>query len=199
MERVFKETLTPFGVPQVVHGNVGVAWTGSVLDLDPDQWRAAVDVNLTSAYLAFRHGLPPMLEAGRGVFINISSLASIRYTGYQYPAYSAAKAGLNQLTASIALEYASRGIRAHAILPGLIDTPLVGQQLASSPEELAARHALSPTGKMGSPWDVANAAVFLASDKAAYINGICLQVDGGLGCRNWLMSCRTPGGQSLGK
>lgn len=183
MERVFKDTIHMFGTPDVVHSNVGVARTGSVLDLDPDQWRAAVDVNLTGAYLAFRHALPGMLEAGRGVFVNVSSLASIRYTGYQYPAYSAAKAALNQLTTSIALEYASRGIRANAILPGLIDTPLVGQQLISSPEETARRHALSPTGKMGSPWDVAHAAVFLASDNAAYINGICLQVDGGLAGR----------------
>lgn len=183
MERVFKETVTQLGVPHVVHGNVGVARTGSVLDLDLDQWRAAVDVNLTGAYLAFRHALPLMLEAGRGVFVNVSSLASIRYTGYRYPAYSAAKAALNQLTASIALEYAAVGIRANAILPGLIDTPLVGQQLASTPDELAARHAMSPTGRMGSPWDVANAAVFLASDKAAYVNGVCLQVDGGLGAR----------------
>lgn len=183
MERVFKETLVRLGVPHVVHSNVGVARTGSVLELDPDQWRSAVDVNLTGAYLAFRHALPAMLEAGRGAFVNVSSLASIRYTGYPYPAYSAAKAALNQLTVSIALEYASRGIRANAILPGLIDTPLVGQQLVTSPEEMAARHELSPTGKMGSPWDVANAAVFLASDKAAYINGVCLQVDGGLGAR----------------
>lgn len=183
MERLVKQTVAQFGVPHVVHGNVGVARTGSVLDLDPEQWRAAVEVNLTGAYLAFRHALPLMLEAGRGVFVNVSSLASIRYTGYQYPAYSAAKAALNQLTTSVALEYASRGIRANAILPGLIDTPLVGQQLASSAAEMAARHALSPTGSMGSPWDVANAAVFLASDRAAYINGVCLQVDGGLGAR----------------
>jgi NAD(P)-dependent dehydrogenase (short-subunit alcohol dehydrogenase family) len=183
MERVFKETLREFGAPHVVHCNVGVARTGSVLELDPDQWRAAIEVNLTGAYLAFRHALPPMLDAGRGVFVTVSSLASVRFTGYNYPAYSAAKAALNQLTLSVALEYASRGIRANAILPGLIDTPLVGQQLVSTQEELEARHAMSPTGKMGSPWDVAHAAVFLASDKAAYINGVCLPVDGGLGGR----------------
>jgi NAD(P)-dependent dehydrogenase (short-subunit alcohol dehydrogenase family) len=178
-----QQTVASLGVPHVVHSNVGVARTGSVTELDPDSWRATIDVNLTGAYLACRHALPRMLEAGRGVFINMSSLASIRHTGYPYPAYSAAKAALNQLTVSVALTYAHRGIRANAILPGLIDTPLVGQQLASSPDEIAARHALSPTGRMGSPWDVANAAVFLASDRAAYINGVCLPVDGGLAAR----------------
>lgn len=183
MARVLAETVRQLGAPHVVHSNVGVARTGTVLELDPAQWRAALDVNLTSAYLAFRHALPFMLEAGRGVFTTISSLASIRHAPYPYPAYSAAKAGLNQLTTSVALEYAARGIRANAILPGLIDTPLVAQQLVSSPAEHAARHAASPTGRMGSPWDVANAAVFLASDKAAYINGICLPVDGGLAAR----------------
>ena len=183
MGRVFDETVRHFGVPHVVHSNVGVALTGTVLELNPSQWHAALDVNLTSAYLAFRHALPCMLEAGRGVFTTISSLASIRHAPYPYPAYSAAKAGLNQLTTSIALEYASQGIRANAILPGVIDTPLVGKQLVSSPEELESRHAASPTGRMGSPWDVANAAVFLASDKAAYINGVCLPVDGGLSAR----------------
>jgi NAD(P)-dependent dehydrogenase (short-subunit alcohol dehydrogenase family) len=124
-----------------------------------------------------------MLAAGRGVVINVSSLASIRDTGYVYPAYSAAKAGVNQLTVSLALTYAGRGIRANAILPGLIDTPLVSAQLTDDPESLAARHARSPTGRMGTPYDVANAAVFLASDRAAYVNGVCLPVDGGLAAR----------------
>jgi NAD(P)-dependent dehydrogenase (short-subunit alcohol dehydrogenase family) len=171
------------GPPDILHNNVGAARLGSVLDIGLDDWNAAVAVNLTGAYLTCRHTLPHMLEAGRGVIVNVSSLAGIRDTGYVYPAYSAAKAAVNQLTVSIALTYAGRGIRANAIMPGLIDTPLVTAQLVDDPEALAARHARSPTGRMGTPHDVANAAVFLASDRAAYVNGVCLPVDGGLAAR----------------
>jgi NAD(P)-dependent dehydrogenase (short-subunit alcohol dehydrogenase family) len=171
------------GPPHVLHNNVGAATLGSVLDADLDAWTAAVTTNLTSAYLTCRHTLPHMLAAGRGAIVNVSSVASIRDTGYVYPAYSAAKAGVNQLTVSLALTYAGRGIRANAILPGLIDTPLVSAEIAADPDACAARHARSPTGRMGSPHDVANAAVFLASDRAAYINGVCLPVDGGLAAR----------------
>ncbi|GAA0241158.1 hypothetical protein GCM10009539_28140 [Cryptosporangium japonicum] len=97
--------------------------------------------------------------------------------------YSAAKAGVNQLTVSLALAYAADGIRVNAVLPGLIETPMVTAQVTSDPAALAARHARSPTGRMGSPRDVANASVFLASDRAAYVNGVCLPVDGGLSAR----------------
>jgi NAD(P)-dependent dehydrogenase (short-subunit alcohol dehydrogenase family) len=171
------------GVPHVVHNNVGAAGLGALPDTGLDDWNASLGVNLTSVYLTCRHLLPAMLDAGRGVVTNVSSVAAIRDTGYVYPAYSAAKAGVNQLTVSLALTYAARGIRANAILPGLIDTPLVRGELAGDAAALAARHARSPTGRMGSPYDVANAAVFLASDRAAYINGVCLPVDGGLAAR----------------
>jgi len=177
------QILEHVGTPHVVHYNVGLATLGEVTELEYASWTASVDANLGGAYLTAHHFLPAMLAAGRGVITNVSSIASIRTTGYTYPAYSAAKAGLNQLTASIALTYADRGIRANTILPGLIDSPMVRRQLTGDPSELAARHVLSPTGRMGSPRDVANAAVFLASDAAGYINGVCLPVDGGLSNR----------------
>jgi NAD(P)-dependent dehydrogenase (short-subunit alcohol dehydrogenase family) len=172
------------GAPGILHNNVGLARTGPVTDVRLGDWNEMLAVNLTSAYLTCRHTLPHMLAAGRGVIVNVSSLAGIRDTGYVYPAYSAAKAGINQLTVSIALTYADRGIRANAVLPGLIDTPLVRAEITDDPAALAARHARSPTGRMGTPQDVANAAVFLASDRAAYINGVCLPVDGGLAARS---------------
>ncbi len=166
-----------------MHNNVGASVTGEITDLDLATWNRGLALNLTSAYLTCRYAIPVMKQAGRGSIVNVSSLSAIRDTGYTYPAYSAAKSGLNQLTVSLALTYARDGIRVNAVVPGLIETPMVSHQLTDDPAELLARHAMSPTGHMGTPRDVANAAVFLASDRAAYINGVCLPVDGGLSMR----------------
>ena len=129
---------------------------------------------------------PPAPAARGGSIINVSSTASIRWTGYPYPAYAAAKAAVNQLTRALALQYADRGVRVNAILAGLIDTPLVYRELADGPRargRRAERAALSPTGAMGSAYDVAHAALFLASDESAYVTGTLLPVDGGLHVR----------------
>src|SRR5829696_10543360 len=118
--------------------------------------------------------------------VNISSIASIRWTGYPYFAYYATKAAVNQATVALAMQYARQGIRANCIMPGLIDTPLIYKQIsgqfASVEEMVAARNAAVPVGRMGTAWDIANAAVFLASDDARFITGVCLPVDGGQSC-----------------
>jgi NAD(P)-dependent dehydrogenase (short-subunit alcohol dehydrogenase family) len=187
------EAAAALGDPTVLHNNVGVASTGGLADLDRAGWDAALAVNVTGVFLTCKHTVPRMLAAGGGAIVNVSSVAGIRHLGYDYPAYMAAKAAVNQLTVALALTYADRGIRVNAVLPGLIDTPLVERQLVgggaggADPAAVAAaradRDARSPTGRAGSPWDVANAAVFLASDEAGYINGVCLPVDGGLSAR----------------
>ncbi len=181
---VVAETLALHGRLDILHNNVGMAKMGSVTELSESDWDLALAVNLKSAFLACKHVLPAMQAQKSGCIINISSLAAIRYTGYPYPAYYAAKGGLNQLTVGLALEYAAAGIRVNAIMPGYIDTPLIYKdisgQYASREEMIAARNALCPMGKMGSAWDIANAAVFLASDEARYITGVCLPVDGGV-------------------
>lgn len=176
-----------FGRIDVLHNNVGLPAMGTLETMTEDAWDHAMNVNLKSVMLCCQAVIPTMLEQGRGAIVNISSVAAIRYTGYPYPAYYASKAAVNHLTVSIAIEYASRGIRANAIMPGLMDTPHIyaniSGQYASKEEMVAARSRLSPTGRMGTAWDIAKAAAFLASDDAEYITGQCLAVDGGLTCR----------------
>jgi len=111
----------------------------------------------------------------------------VRYTGYPYAAYYAAKAAVNNFTMGVALQYAAQNIRVNAIMPGLMNTPLIFQQIsgqyADAAAMVAARDAACPTGRMGTAWDIANAALFPASDEAAYVTGVSLPVDGGLSCR----------------
>jgi NAD(P)-dependent dehydrogenase (short-subunit alcohol dehydrogenase family) len=176
-----------YGRIDILHNNVGITEMGGPIEASEESWQRVLDVNVTSVFLTCKHVLPIMLKQGKGAIVNISSLASIRYTGYPYTSYYAAKAAVNQVTVGIALQYAAQGIRANAILPGMMNTPLIHQQIAGqykdTEEMIRARNAVCPTGSMGDAWDIANAAVFLASDEAKYITGVCLPVDGGLSCK----------------
>ncbi len=167
----------------VLHNNVGITVMGGLIEESEESFKRVLDINLTSAFLTTKHCLPHMLKRGKGAIVNVSSVAAIRYS-YPYPSYQASKAGLNQLTVSTAMQYAKQGIRANAIMPGMMDTPLIYQQIvsqyASADDMVAARNAKTPMGRMGTAWDIANAALFLASDAAGYVSGVCLPVDGGL-------------------
>ena len=187
VERAVAEAVAAFGTLDILHNNVGHAGMGGPIELSEAQWLREIDLNLNSMFRTAKAALPHMLKQQRGVITNISSSAGIRYTGYPYASYYASKGGVNQFTVGLALQYARDGIRCNAILPGLMDTPLIYAQIAGqygSVEEMQAqRHAATPPGRMGTAWDVAHAAVFLASDEAAYINAVCLPVDGGLTAR----------------
>jgi len=171
----------------ILHNNVGHARIGGPVELSEEEWSREIDLNLKGVFLATKHVLPLMLAERKGVVTNISSVAGARYVGYDYASYYASKGGVNQLTVGLALQYAKAGIRVNAIMPGLMDTPLIYQQISgaygSTEEMVAKRHAATPMGRMGTAWDVAHAAVFLASDEAQYITGVCLPVDGGLTAR----------------
>ncbi|WP_117194709.1 SDR family NAD(P)-dependent oxidoreductase [Rhizobium terrae] len=181
---VVEKTMERFGRIDVLHNNVGINMPGGAAEATEESWRRVIDVNLTSAFLTCKAVLPIMERQGGGAIVNISSLASIRWTGYPYVSYYASKAALNHFTRAIAIEYAAKGIRANAILPGVMDTPHIQQQISGyygSAEEMKARRdALSPMKRQGDGWDVAWASVFLASDEARYITGVELPVDGGL-------------------
>lgn len=186
VKEVVDKVMSDYGRIDVLHNNVGTTIMGGPIEMTEEQWHTVIDVNLTSVFLTCKHVLPGMLERGKGAIVNISSIAAIRYTGYPYPAYYAAKAGINQFTVGLALQYARQGIRVNAIMPGLMNTPLIYQQISgqyADAEAMAhARHEATPMGRMGTGWDIAAAAVFLASDEANYITGVCLPVDGGLTC-----------------
>ncbi len=184
---VVDEVVAAHGRIDILHNNVGYATMGGPIELDEASWHRTLDLNVTSCFLTCKHVLPHMLTRRSGAIVNVSSIAAVRYTGYPYAAYYAAKAAVNNFTMGLALQYARDGIRVNAIMPGLMNTPLIFQQIsgqyATADDMVAARDAACPTGKMGTAWDVAKAAMFLASDDAAYITGVSLPVDGGLSCR----------------
>jgi NAD(P)-dependent dehydrogenase (short-subunit alcohol dehydrogenase family) len=186
VEQAVARVLERFGRIDILDNNVGVAHMGGPIELDEDRFKTALDLNIGSVYRASKAILPQMLRQGSGAVINISSIAAIRWTGYPYFAYYATKAAVNHATVALAIQYARNGIRANCIMPSLVDTPLIYQRISgqygSVEEMVEARKQAVPIGKMGSARDIANAAVFLASDGAQFITGICLPVDGGQSC-----------------
>lgn len=183
INRAVEATIARFGRIDVAHNNVGVVVPGGPMDLTEESFQRGIDLNLGPVWRSAKVLLPRFLEQGGGVFVNIASIAGIRWTGYPYFVYSAAKAAVVQATKAIALQYAGQNIRANAVLPGLIDTPLVHRQIAGVFGDvetlIAKRHNAVPTGQMGTAYDVAAASLFLASDEARFITGVTLPVDGG--------------------
>lgn len=177
-----RAALDAHGRIDVLHNNVGIgAGDGPPHTLSDEVFDRIMDVNLRAMWRTCRSALPSMREQGSGVITNLSSIASI--AGNHLAAYRMSKAGVDALTKNLAVTNAKYGIRVNAILPGLIDTPIGVDQAAAAMgvdrAALAERRAASvPLGHQGSAWDVANAALFLASDEAAFISGVCLPVDG---------------------
>ncbi|WP_370628262.1 SDR family NAD(P)-dependent oxidoreductase [Bordetella sp. BOR01] len=174
-----------YGRIDILVNNVGRSEPGGPVEMDIDTWDEQMDVNVKSAYLTCKHVLPIMQAQGGGAVVNISSVAGLRYVGKPQVAYAAAKAALMQLTRTTAVLYADRGIRMNCVVPGLVFTPLV-KRLADKYARgdfdgfVAHRHQQVPMGRMGDAWDVAHAALFLASKESQYITAQALVVDGGL-------------------
>jgi NAD(P)-dependent dehydrogenase (short-subunit alcohol dehydrogenase family) len=177
------------GGVDILVNNVGIGGRGDgpAHRLTEDAFDRIVQVNLKGMWLTSKAFLAPMREQGRGAIVNISSLAGT--AGGNQLAYEVTKAAVNRLTTSVAQANASKGVRCNAVAMGLMDTPMavagVAQASGQDQEAVrAARNARVPLGgKMGTAWDTAYAALFLASDEAAFITGVILPVDGGMSSR----------------
>jgi len=185
IEGFVSETVARLGRIDILHNNVGVslaAGDSPVADITSDTFDRVMAINLRGMVLTCKHVLTVMRAQKSGVVVNISSVAAV--TDYPNIAYKTSKAGVIALTENLALTYAPHGIRVNCILPGVMNTPmaiepLVGRDGMSREQVIALRDSKVPLGKMGTAWDVAEAALFLASPQAAFITGVALTVDGG--------------------
>jgi NAD(P)-dependent dehydrogenase (short-subunit alcohol dehydrogenase family) len=173
-----------WGRLDILHNNVGIEYLGGPVDTPEEAWDRVHDVNLKSVFLACKEAIPLMEQHGGGSIINVSSTASLRYSGIPYLAYNSSKAALNHVSRIIARQYAPQQIRCNVVVPGYLDTPHIRTMYAGmTPERFAEvmqeRDAKCPMGRQGTCWDVAKAALFLASDDASYVTGTLLMVDGG--------------------
>ena len=182
--------LARFGRIDVLHNNVGGSVTGGPIEMSVEDFRGQLDLNLTSVFITCKAVLPGMVAQGGGVIVNVGSIGGLRHLGHDHVGYSASKSGLVQFSRQVAVRHARDGIRCNTIIPGMIDTPLLEHRvsrqkgradLATLREEARTR---VPLGRRGDAWDVAYAALFLASDEAKYITATELLVDGGLMARS---------------
>jgi NAD(P)-dependent dehydrogenase (short-subunit alcohol dehydrogenase family) len=187
-EAMAQACISEFGRIDVLHNNVGIGMgDAGPTHLSEENWQRIIDVNLKSVFLTSKHVLPVMREQGSGVIINISSIAAVCSVGML--AYKTSKAGVNALTHSLALGNARYGIRVNAIMPGLMNTPMaietISQVRGVEREQLVRERDVQVplAGGMGTAWDIAHAALFLASDEAKFITGVVLPVDGGQSAR----------------
>ncbi len=180
-EAMVRAAVDTFGTVDVLVNNIGAAIAGTVVDTSEADWDRVLDISLRTAFLASKYAVPVMAEKGAGAIVNIGSISGFR--GGSYVGYSAAKGGIHALTVDMAYSHGRQGVRVNAIAPGHITTPLMYSVRGHTPEtdyrqQLAA--AASLLGTEGNGWDVAWAAVFLASDEARWITGVTLPVDGGV-------------------
>jgi NAD(P)-dependent dehydrogenase (short-subunit alcohol dehydrogenase family) len=178
--RMIDEGVRRFGALHVLYNNAGVLWKDrdrSVLETDGDAWDRVMAINLKSVFWVTKHGIPHLQAAGGGSVINMGSVSALVGFTRAQDAYTAAKGGLISLTKSLAIQFARDQVRCNVIHPGIIDTPLQAPYLTD-----AIRKEFEtgiPLGRIGKPRDIANVALFLASDESSFMTGAELVVDGG--------------------
>ncbi|WP_052181636.1 SDR family NAD(P)-dependent oxidoreductase [Cupriavidus sp. GA3-3] len=173
-----------YGRIDVLHNNVGIEIVAELENIREEDWDRVFDINLKGVMLACQQVIPRMVQQGGGSIVNISSIASRKWSPMPFLAYNTSKAALNHMTRVLARRYAPNHVRANVVVPGLIDTPhaahLTTGDAAAVQAARDARNQRCPMGHQGTAWDVAYASLFLASDESRYITGTEITVDGGL-------------------
>jgi len=187
MQVAIDRVMRDFGRIDILQINAGIGRVGGPVETSLEDWDRIQKVNVESILIAAKLVAPIMVKQSSGSIIGVSSVAGMRYLGYPHLAYSVTKAAVTHFIKMLAQQYASDGIRANTIVPGLIDTPRIQKNVAKVFDANAdmdntrrARDRQVPMGRMGTPWEVASVATFLASDDASYITGTEIVVDGGL-------------------
>jgi NAD(P)-dependent dehydrogenase (short-subunit alcohol dehydrogenase family) len=185
VEGMIARAVERYGRVDILCNNAGIGSITDVVDCDPDEWDRVMTVNVKSVYLGCKYAIPRMIEQGGGVIVNTASVAGM--VGIvKRASYSASKGAVIALTRQVAIEYVEQGIRVNCICPGTVDSPWVGRLLDQTDDPVAARSNLvarQPMGRLGTPQEIAKAALYLASDDAAFITGTGLVIDGGLTAR----------------
>ena len=172
---------TEGGGLHVLFNNAGIfpADDGGATETSESTWDRVMEVNLKGVWLGCKHSIPALIESGGGSIVNVASFVALMGAATAQIAYTASKGGVLAMTREIAVEHARRGIRANAICPGPIDTPLLAP-IMSDPVKRARRMVHIPMGRLGKPEEIARAALFLASDESSFMTGAALVVDGGI-------------------
>ena len=177
-QEVIDETVSRFGKLDVLVNNAGIGGRGGLEDMTEDEWDEVMAVNAKGVFLGTKLAMPEILKAGGGSIVNISSQMGIVGSDTSNPAYQASKAAVHVFTKSIALRYATRGIRVNSVHPGPIDTPMLEAGFVD-PERMQRVMSKVPMGRVGRPEEIAYGVLFLSSDESSFITGAGLVIDGG--------------------
>ncbi len=182
VERMYAETAERFGGVDVLYNNAGISPgdDASVLETSVEAWQRVQDVNTKGVFLCCKHGIPHLLERGGGSVINVASFVAILGAATSQISYTASKGAVLSMSRELAVQFARQGVRVNALCPGPVETPLLLAIFGDDPAAFARRQVHWPTGRLGKPREIVDAALFLASDEASFVNGAAFVVDGGL-------------------